>query len=126
MTPVQSQGDGVKSFIGLMLALVSAQYPVIVVDEPEAIEGDRHHRDPALRARVRAECVREALEEAFADEWNFRAEPFERWKERRVNSPDFDPALWWIAWDGPELSSTAWHSSRANPSASRQLRRRVP
>lgn len=33
---VQEQGDGVKSFVGLMLALTAADYPIVVVDEPEA------------------------------------------------------------------------------------------
>jgi hypothetical protein len=30
------QGDGVRSFLGLMLALNAAGYPIVVVDEPEA------------------------------------------------------------------------------------------
>jgi hypothetical protein len=30
------QGDGVRSFMGLMLALTTAQYPLILADEPEA------------------------------------------------------------------------------------------
>src|SRR5207249_11934000 len=33
---VQTQGDGVRSFIGLMLALITAQFPIVLVDEPEA------------------------------------------------------------------------------------------
>jgi hypothetical protein len=33
---VQDQGDGVRSFIGLMIALTAARYPLIFVDEPEA------------------------------------------------------------------------------------------
>jgi hypothetical protein len=36
MPLLQEQGDGMRSFMGLMLALVTAQFPVIVVDEPEA------------------------------------------------------------------------------------------
>jgi AAA domain, putative AbiEii toxin, Type IV TA system len=31
-----NQGDGIRSFMGLMLALMTAQYPIILVDEPEA------------------------------------------------------------------------------------------
>jgi hypothetical protein len=30
------QGDGVRSFMGLMLALTTSQYPIILADEPEA------------------------------------------------------------------------------------------
>jgi AAA domain, putative AbiEii toxin, Type IV TA system len=33
---VENQGDGVKSFLGLMLALLATDYPVVVIDEPEA------------------------------------------------------------------------------------------
>lgn len=33
---VSDQGDGVRSFIGLLLALEAAPYPVVLVDEPEA------------------------------------------------------------------------------------------
>ena len=33
---VQIQGDGVRSFLGLMLALISATYEIVLVDEPEA------------------------------------------------------------------------------------------
>jgi hypothetical protein len=33
---LQTQGDGMRSFLGLMLALITAQYPVLLVDEPEA------------------------------------------------------------------------------------------
>jgi hypothetical protein len=36
MPLLQEQGDGMRSFMGLMLAIVTAQFPVIVVDEPEA------------------------------------------------------------------------------------------
>lgn len=33
---VSEQGDGVRSFIGLLLAVEAAPYPVVLVDEPEA------------------------------------------------------------------------------------------
>lgn len=33
---VQEQGDGVRSFVGLMIALTAGRYPLIFVDEPEA------------------------------------------------------------------------------------------
>ena len=46
-----------------------------------------------------------ALDEAFADEWNFVSEPFERWAERRINVPDFDPTLWFIAREGDEIAA---------------------
>jgi hypothetical protein len=36
LPPLAQQGDGVRSFMGLMLALTTAQFPVIIMDEPEA------------------------------------------------------------------------------------------
>lgn len=33
---VSEQGDGVRSFVGLMLALEAAPYPIVFIDEPEA------------------------------------------------------------------------------------------
>jgi mycothiol synthase len=46
-----------------------------------------------------------ALDEAFAEEWNFVSEPFERWAERRINVPDFDPTLWFIVREGDEVAA---------------------
>ena len=46
-----------------------------------------------------------ALDEAFADEWNFVSEPFEAWAERRIEAPDFDPTLWFIVRDGAEIAA---------------------
>lgn len=36
LQPVQNQGDGVKSFLGTMLLLLTASYPLVFIDEPEA------------------------------------------------------------------------------------------
>lgn len=33
---LQSQGDGIRSFMGIMLALITAQFRLVFVDEPEA------------------------------------------------------------------------------------------
>jgi mycothiol synthase len=46
-----------------------------------------------------------ALDEAFTEEWNFVSEPFERWAERRINVPDFDPTLWFIVREGDEVAA---------------------
>lgn len=46
-----------------------------------------------------------ALDEAFADEWNFVSEPYEHWAERRMNVPDFDPTLWFIVRRGDEIAA---------------------
>jgi mycothiol synthase len=46
-----------------------------------------------------------ALEEAFAEEWNHVSEPFEKWAERRIDVPDFDPTLWFVVRDGDEIAA---------------------
>jgi GNAT superfamily N-acetyltransferase len=45
-----------------------------------------------------------ALDEAFAEEWNFVSEPFDSWAERRINVPEFDPTLWFIVREGNEIA----------------------
>ena len=60
--------------------------------------------DPVLPAGLRvepfstelAEAFHAALEEAFADHWEFRPEPFGRWWERQLAKPDHDPSLWFL------------------------------
>jgi hypothetical protein len=36
MPVIAQQGDGVRAFVGLMLAVLAAPYPVVLIDEPEA------------------------------------------------------------------------------------------
>ncbi|SRR6266851_2936837 len=45
-----------------------------------------------------------ALDEAFAEEWNFVSEPFDSWAERRINVPEFDPTLWFVVREGNEIA----------------------
>jgi mycothiol synthase len=66
----------------------------------------------------RAEAFHAALEEAFADHWEFRAEPFEAWWQRQLAKPDHDPSLWFLVRSGelvvaatrndPERSGGGW------------------
>jgi mycothiol synthase len=44
-----------------------------------------------------------AIEEAFHDHWEYRPEPFEEWRRRTVDRPGFDPTLWIVAKEGPEV-----------------------
>jgi mycothiol synthase len=44
----------------------------------------------------KARSFHEALEEAFAEHWEFRPTPFEKWWERQVAKPDHDPSLWFL------------------------------
>lgn len=52
-----------------------------------------------------ARAFHTALNEAFADEWNWVAKPFERWLELRVQAPDFDPKLCFIVREGDEIAA---------------------
>lgn len=54
-----------------------------------------------------AEAFHSALNESFADEWGWAAIPFEEWRELRLEAPDFDPAIWFVARDGDELAAVA-------------------
>jgi mycothiol synthase len=58
--------------------------------------------------------VYEANNAAFADHWDFRVEPFERWSSDAFGRENFDPTLVWLAADGAELagfSANSWHFS---------------
>jgi GNAT superfamily N-acetyltransferase len=37
-----------------------------------------------------------ALEEAFADHWEYQPEPFDEWWRRQLAKPDHDPSLWFL------------------------------
>lgn len=69
--------------------------------EPEWPEGFRVDTFKPEDARA----FHDALDDAFAEEWNHVALPFERWVELRVNAPDFDPTLWFIVRDGDEIAA---------------------
>lgn len=54
--------------------------------------------------REDARDFKAALDEAFAEEWGHHSMPFEEWKERRVEAPEADHSLWFIARDGDEIA----------------------
>jgi len=58
-----------------------------------------------------------AVEEAFEDHWEYRPEPFEEWRRRSVERPGFDPTLWIVAKDGPEVAGVVL--AREEPEAGR-------
>jgi mycothiol synthase len=49
-------------------------------------------------------AVYEVDMEAFADHWDHFQVSFEDWREHFVGAPQFDPELWFLAEDGPELA----------------------
>lgn len=45
-----------------------------------------------------------AMNDAFVDDWGFVAMPFEEWKAFRLDAPDADTSLWFVAWAGDEVA----------------------
>jgi mycothiol synthase len=54
-----------------------------------------------------ARAVFEATEDAFSEHWGHTPISFENWKHSRINVDFFDPALWFIAWDGNKIAGTS-------------------
>lgn len=57
LPPLEQQGDGMKSLLGLLLPLITATYPIILVDEPEAF---LHPPQAYQLGRALGELVRDA------------------------------------------------------------------
>jgi ribosomal protein S18 acetylase RimI-like enzyme len=55
--------------------------------------------------REDAHAFFDALEEAFADEWGRRSMEFNEWLRLRVDSPDADHSVWFLARDGDEVAA---------------------
>jgi mycothiol synthase len=53
-----------------------------------------------FRPESDARAVKAALDEAFADEFWTRRQSFDQWEQRLLSRPEFDPSLWFVAWDG--------------------------
>ena len=51
--------------------------------------------------------VKEALDEAFVDEWGFELRTYERWAERVLGVEQFDPSLFLVAWEGDEIAAAS-------------------
>ena len=67
---------------------------------PVGVELDRFRLDDARAFHA-------AVEEAFANEWGHTTMPFEEWKRLRLEAPDTDLSLWFVARDGPEIAGFA-------------------
>jgi mycothiol synthase len=60
------------------------------------------------------QAVYECHQESFADHWEHRSVPLEAWRTFRVDRPDFDPSLYWLAEADGELAGIClghWHAS---------------
>lgn len=57
-----------------------------------------------LKTDEHARAVYEASEEAFEDHWGHVPKKYENWVTKTIQRPKFDPALYFIAWDGDEVA----------------------
>jgi len=57
-----------------------------------------------FRLGVDEHVMRDTMNEAFADHFRQSEEPFDAWKARLLGHADFDPDLWFLAWDGEEAA----------------------
>jgi ribosomal protein S18 acetylase RimI-like enzyme len=82
-------------------------------DEPEWPEGTR----PRLFAPGRDEhAVYELSMEALADTWEFVPQTYRSWAAASLESPEFDPTLWFLAEaDGEIAGAMLCHYSAADP-----------
>ena len=86
--------------------------------------------DPPLPAEVEGITVRgfrpeearqlyEAHIEAFADHWGEGEETYEDFRHHHFDSPDYDPGLWFVAWDGDELAGYVGAHDKSREDSSR-------
>ena len=54
-----------------------------------------------------ARAVFEMKEQAFADHWGHLPGEFEEWRHSKVERPDFDASLWFIAYEGEQVAGGA-------------------
>jgi mycothiol synthase len=60
--------------------------------------------EPATFRSEDARDFHHTLNEAFADEWGFHSLSFDEWRERRLEVPDTDTSLWFLARAGDEVA----------------------
>jgi mycothiol synthase len=51
-----------------------------------------------------ARAFHAAFTDAMADDWGFVAMSFDEWKKFRLENPDTDTSLWFLAWDDGEVA----------------------
>jgi len=61
----------------------------------------------ALRPGRDERPIHAADAEAFAEHYMFEPRSYEEWRQSHIDRPDFDPALWLVAWDGDEIAGYA-------------------
>jgi mycothiol synthase len=77
-----------------------------------AVELGDEAAEPSWPQRIRvepfheqdAEAFHDAIEDAWQDHWDSTPRPFSEFRERLLEGPRFDPALWTVAWAGEEIA----------------------
>ena len=83
--------DPVRHFWHMGIDLEGTADPGRVPDQIEIGGIDPETDLPAMHA---------VLAEAFADDWDYHPDPFDRWAADYASGPNYDPTLWLIARDG--------------------------
>ena len=91
---LQRRGYAVVRTVYRMTVDLSGGAPTVVV--PEGLEV------LPFRPSVDERPLYELMHEAFEDHVRQSREPFDAWRVRLLGHADFDPDLWWIAWDGDQ------------------------
>jgi mycothiol synthase len=93
---LRRHGFALSRTVYRMAADLSGGVAAVPVPEGIAIRPFRGGRDEHV--------MHDAMNEAFADHFRQSAEPFDAWKARLLGHADFDPDLWFLAWDGDEAA----------------------
>lgn len=64
-------------------------------------------------AEEHARPLFEALDEAFRDHWGHVPMRYENWHSQTLEREDFDPSLWFVAWDGDQIAGMSLCRYRA-------------
>jgi mycothiol synthase len=75
--------------------------PTAAAAEMAGIEGRPY------RAGIDERVTYKAQEESFEDHWDHTPQTFETWREFGVKQLNFDPSLWFLAWEGAEVVGLA-------------------
>jgi mycothiol synthase len=77
---------------------IRLEAPPAVLSLPDGLEyrpfaGDEHARP-----------LFEAVDESFRDHWGHTPMQYEKWRNQTLERDDFDPSLWFVAWDGDQIA----------------------
>jgi mycothiol synthase len=90
--------DDVRHYFTMVIELPSQLRPSPTW--PDGIRGDTIRYEEA-------HAFKNALDEAFAEEWGWERMEYDEWKRLRLDAPDTDLGLWFVARDGDEIAAAA-------------------